>query len=111
MESRFRVHYDGNTVIPPSPGRKRQQKTFKQDGFVFTGKNMTYEPKVCATTRCIWCEAEFAGQFRTICTDCHNCQYCGLASMTSNSVCPNCGNHPDDEIAPQKTVLRPVSTE
>lgn len=111
MENRFRLHYPGNTVIPPSPGRKRQQKTINQVGYLHTGKIMTYQPKVCAVSRCVWCDANFGEQFRTVCPICRNCQYCGLASTNSLTNCPNCGNHADEVIAPPKIVLRPDTLE
>ncbi len=109
MENRFRVHHHGNTVIPPNPGRKRLKKSLRdRKGYQHTGKIMTYEDKVCANTRCVWCEASFGDQFRTICPICRNCQYCGLASTDSLSVCRNCGNHPSDDMTPEKIVLRPA---
>lgn len=107
MEDRFRIHYRRNTVTPPSPGRKRLKKTMEQRGYLHLGKNMTYSPKTCATSRCVWCEAAFGDQFRTICPVCHNCQYCGLASASNTAYCPNCGNKPDKGMRVQKTVLRP----
>lgn len=112
MENRFRVHYHGNTVIPPAPGKKRKDKSMRrQRDYTHTGKIMTRADKVCATTRCVWCDVSFGDQYRTICHVCTNCQYCGLASTSSLTVCPNCGNRPDDEIAPPRVVLRPTSTE
>ena len=111
MEDRFRVHHDRNTVIPPSPGRKRMKKTLRDKGvYTHTGKMMTYEPKVCAVDRCVWCEASFGDQMRVICPSCRNCQYCGLVSA-SMAECSNCGNHPDETIIPPKVVLRPQSAE
>lgn len=107
MESRFRVHYQRNTVAAPSPGRKRIKKTMQQRGYVHLGKKMDYSPKTCATSRCVWCEASFGDQFRTICPVCRNCQYCGLASTASLSDCSNCGNKPDRGMRVKKTVLRP----
>lgn len=106
MEDRFRIYHKGNTVIPPSPGQKRKLRTVTYPHYLHTGKIMTYEDKVCAVTRCVWCDTNFGDQFRTICPACRNCQYCGLASTNSLSHCLNCGNHPDQEIAPPKITLR-----
>lgn len=112
MESRFRIHHHGNTVIPPNPGRKRKKKTIRDGStYTHTGKMMTFEPKVCAVDRCVWCEANFGDQMRVICPICMNCQYCGLVSTTSLTECSQCGNHPDEEIKPPKIVLRPDTAE
>lgn len=72
---------------------------------------MTFEDKVCATSRCIWCEASFGNQFRIVCPVCSNCQYCGLASTNSLVNCSNCGNRMDEGITQEKITLRPEPTE
>lgn len=92
MESGLHLYYEGNTVIPPHPGMKRKYKTMDQEeAYVHTGQVMTYQPKVCATSACVWCNNKFGGRYMTVCNMCHNCQYCGLLSNSLKD-CTNCGN-------------------
>lgn len=112
MENRSSIYYDLNTVIPPAPGKKRMYKTINQPvDFIFSMKTMPFEPKVCATNRCVWCNHSFSCQYRVICLNCLNCQYCGLLSTTGFSECIHCGNHLDHTITPPRTILRPNSVE
>lgn len=99
MESRHDLYHKGNTVIPPHPGKKRKYKTMQQDEqYKHTGKVMPYQPKVCATSACVWCNTSFGGRYMIFCTSCRNCQYCGLISTTSMKLCRNCGNALPEEL-------------
>lgn len=98
MESGLDLYYKGNTVIPPHPGRKRQFRTINQDEpHLHTGKSMEFKPKVCASSRCVWCQASFGGRYMVTCPRCLNCQYCGLVAG-SMKACGQCGNALPDEL-------------
>lgn len=98
MEGRLDLYYEGNTVIPPAPGKKRKFKTINQEEpYLHTGKMMEFAPKVCATSKCVWCQANFGGQYRVVCPRCLNCQYCGLVAGSLKQ-CGQCGNAAPDEI-------------
>lgn len=98
MESGLNLYYEGNTVIPPAPGMKRKFKTMnQQEAYLHTGKIMDFEPKVCATSRCIWCQSSFGDRYMVVCPRCRNCQYCGLSSVSMKS-CAQCGNHLPEEL-------------
>ncbi len=77
---------------------KRKYKTMNLPEFVNTGKTMPYEPKVCATSSCLWCNNYFGGRYMVICFSCHNCQYCGLMSPDSMKACALCGNVLPEEL-------------
>ena len=98
MESRPDLYYEGNTVIPPAPGKKRKFKTINQEEpHQHTGKVMEYKPKVCATSRCVWCQAYFGGRYMIACPRCMNWQYCGLLAGSLKS-CGQCGNALPDRL-------------
>lgn len=98
MESRPDLYYEGNTVIPPHPGRKRKMRTMNQEGYVHENKTMPFVPKVCATSSCLWCNKNFGGRYMVVCLACRNCQYCGLLSPTSLKACRLCGNSLPEEL-------------
>lgn len=96
MESRHRLYYQGNTVIPPNPGRKRLKKNrnVKIGRIIPAYRNIKYEPKTCASYKCIWCDYEAQKDKPIIiCPRCRNCQYCGLQQGSGyDHECIKCGN-------------------
>lgn len=112
MEDRPNLYYEGNTVIPPAPGAKRKWRTIQQPiAWDFRHKVMPFEPKTCATSRCVWCNQNFGGRYMIVCPRCHNCQYCGLMSTNSMDACTLCGNRLPDELRTARTVFRPDPAE
>lgn len=55
-----------------------------------------YIPKVFATKNCMWCYADFA-EFRIVCNQCRNCQYCGMVPANT-AHCLLCGNKLPEEL-------------
>ena len=97
MESGHSIHYEGNTVELPRPGRKRLKKNsvLSLGDVVSTERMIGRQPKVCAAYRCVWCDFGCA-QPMVICWRCHNCQYCGQYQGAGyDHECIRCGNHLD----------------
>ncbi len=95
MESRSSLHYAGNTVRVPHPGRKRLNKNLVgvRGEVIETKRKIEYKPKVCATYKCVWCK-HHSDQPIIICPACHNCQYCGQYQGSGfDHECLRCGNH------------------
>lgn len=112
METGSNLYYEGNTVVPPSPGMKRRWRAYKQtDVWDFQEKVMSYEPKICATNNCLWCNQSFDGRYAIICKRCRNCQYCGLRSSTGMDVCRLCGNKLPDDLRAVLTTFKPEPVE
>lgn len=97
MENRYPLHYAGNTVAAPRPGRKNRQRRAAHGigRFEPPHRQPDKTDKVCATSRCLWCGIDFRSYYHTICARCGNCQWCGLVSdqMTDNEHCRYCNNH------------------
>lgn len=94
MENGLSIHYPGNTVTDvPRPGRKRLAKTLDPvNPIPFEGKIMEIVPKVCAVSVCVWC-GHSPGQYFITCSQCGNCQYCGLMDNVDPYRCFLCGNY------------------
>lgn len=100
MEDGPDIYFSGNTVIPPSPGRKRRAKTLDPPGgyAFFQGRiPQNQEHKICATKKCIWCGLHL-DQFFISCPNCHNCQWCGMIDYVDPYRCFLCGNFLPDEL-------------
>lgn len=118
MESRRPVHYKRNTV-EPHIGQKCKDMVRENAGRIFyTDENgkLLWNPnknfhKVVAGRICNWCDHDMGG-YRTICPECHNCQYCGFYSPVLNQ-CLECGNQaPDDiKVKVQRVKVRDIKRE
>lgn len=100
MENRTSVHYRGNTLKAPNPGRKRKNKVFgrKRETYVFTARlPQDTSDKIVATKVCVWCEYKADHYFIT-CNNCNNCQYCGNVDHVDAYRCFICGNYLPDEL-------------
>ncbi len=95
MEAGRDLHYSGNTVVGPHPGRKNRERRLRRllEGTVEI-KTVAFEPKIVAHSSCVFCGTVFGGLYLTRCPNCKSCQYCGLFMPTGPS-CRFCGNHPD----------------
>ncbi len=94
MESGHSLHYSGNTVKAPRPGRKRLSKNSSsvRGEVIGTSRRVEHQPKICATYRCVWC-GHHGDEPMIICLACHNCQYCGQYQGSGfNHECLKCGN-------------------
>lgn len=96
MQDRYPIHYDGNTVNIPNPGRKNLAKRQAMPELGDTPRVYTHEFKICATHSCVWCKNDF-DEYRIRCNVCGTCQYCGTIS-TGSIDCTTCGNHLPDEL-------------
>lgn len=94
MEGRPSLHYKGNTVELPHPGRKRLKKNaaVRFGSVVPTARRIEYDRKVCAAYTCVWCS--YTGDSpMIICIRCRNCQYCGQCQGSGyDHECVRCGN-------------------
>lgn len=94
MENRSEIHYQGNTVIAPHPSldniKRRIGKNWSEV------KQMEFQPKVCATNKCIWCRV-FFDNYQIKCNVCNSCQYCGMI-MIDKHKCHLCGNYAPEEL-------------
>lgn len=104
MENRRPVHYEGNTLAPPAPGRKnRRKRQATPQGRIMPGTEdeaIEFKPKTVAMLRCVWCGADL-GHYRIRCNNCGNCQHCGHLIDTDRG-CRYCGNRPDFNIRPKR---------
>lgn len=94
MENGPSLHYNGNTLNTPHPGRKRLAKNRKdQSAIYFEGKTpQNRDHKVVAVRRCVWCSFT-AQQYFITCPICRNCQYCGMVDNVDSYRCYLCGNY------------------
>ena len=112
MENRRAIHYKRNTMTPHISEKCKDRvknaraKVFFEDeeGKPLINPNKR-KKKVVATTKCLWCDFDFKGEYRTICPICRNCQYCGFFSHSLND-CLSCGNKAPDEIRIQYKKLK-----
>lgn len=94
MEGRHSLHYDGNTVELPRPGRKRLKKNAAVGvgSVIPTSRSVEYDKKVCASYTCVWCGI-VKKKPMIICVMCRNCQYCGCCQGAGyDHECVRCGN-------------------
>lgn len=98
MEDRRPVHYSGNTVKLPQPGKKNMQRRerLRKLPLEFRVRYPDHTPKTAAADRCVWCDTKFK-EYRLICRGCHCCLYCGLVyeRLPSLDICDYCGNQWD----------------
>lgn len=104
MEIRLDLYYRGNTVAAPKPSGQRKKKNKYGLGYVHEGRDPFREEKVCATSRCVWCDWPFP-RYRIVCNNCKNCQWCGYVAY-SGVECFMCGNHMPLELLPVSDQLR-----
>jgi len=111
MENGLSLHYNGNTVSLPRPGRKRLNKNMNnrpQHTITFEGKTpQDRSAKVCAVSRCVWCSFT-AQQYFITCPICKNCQYCGMVDNVDAYQCFLCGNYLPEEL---RTVSEKIHVE
>lgn len=109
MENRPSIHYPGNTVIAPHPGRKRRSKVLDAEKLpAFEAKDPNPEHKVCVTSKCVWCGFN-PGQYFITCARCGNCQYCGMVDKVDPYRCYLCGNYMPEELRTEVGKIRPTS--
>ena len=105
MEDRRTIYYRGNSVIAPHPGlknrRRRNQMPLKETTLDKELSVTTVEPKVCATSQCVWCDVKFE-KYEIRCRVCGNCQYCGRFCPDRRG-CRLCGNQLPDELQEPRT--------
>ena len=103
MESRRVIHYNRNSIKPRKVSMPSIQKRMRQEGVGVAEETRHMPPmidKVYATKNCMWCPADFE-QYQIVCSQCHNCQYCGMVSQSFKR-CNLCGNRLADELIPNE---------
>lgn len=108
MENGPSLHYNGNTLNTPHPGRKRLAKNRKDQAAIkFDGKTpQDRDHKVVAVRRCVWCSFT-AQQYFITCPICRNCQYCGMVDNVDAYRCYLCGNYLPEELRNENHKITP----
>lgn len=108
MESRRIIHYNRNSVKPRKASMASISKRMRQNGMGIPDDLNPHMPPIIhkqyATKNCRWCPYDF-NQYEVICPQCHNCQYCGLASDT-NIICKRCGNTLPQELKDERPIVK-----
>lgn len=108
MESRRVIHYNRNSIKPRKVSMPSIYKRMRQRGMGLEDVAMAHMPpiipKVYASMNCHWCPYDFE-RYEIICPQCHNCQYCGLASDT-NTACKRCGNTLPPELKDDRPIVK-----